>query len=676
MLLTRISILLFALFFACGSYGQVMPDTVRQIDSVAVLKGRAQINSVDGLRLSVSQIEAMPKMMGMADPLKAVRFLPGFGNGGDANGGLFYRGLSSSNNGYYYNGVEVHNPSHLFGLFPVFNTQVLREVQVHSLVAPGRYLGKLSGYIDMESDWRIGDTTIVKGDLSLLHGGLGARVERDSSWMLELFGRNTFMNRTLWPVARKVMADQEGLRYDLYDLNMNAMLQAGRNRFKVFAYTGRDQASFGLYDNTVANKMNWGNAVMGASQQVELSAAWGLENRVGYSEYGADIVFDFLGDSFSMTSRQRNLTISSTLSWATTRGDVETGIVYSQEGLSTQMEQVPVVEQRGGYSSRQRIGKYFVRNKYRWSDKLETDVALHTSLLSSVSSKLFVHPTLLLVYHPFAGHSLSAGAAMGFQPTHQIAISSINLPVDYVVHSSDDHGVSNIKELSGGYRYTRGGVEFSIDGYYRWLSGLKEFDGNIIELHKEQDLNRGIISGHGRTYGVDLFTKVSRGRNYLTVNYGYSRSFRQFDDINRGGWYRYIYDRPHNLSVVNAYRLSSKVSLSASFVYSSGSAYTPTIGLYHFNNSILAEYGAKNSARADAYHRLDLGMEYLLNEGKRSRQKLGVSIINVYNRTNPIYKYLTYQRGYLEEFGSFKMIQKDGAYLPLMPSITYSIEFL
>lgn len=676
MLLTRISILLFTVFVVRCGYGQVIPDTLRRIDSVEVLKSRAQINRIGGLHLSVQQIEAMPKMMGMADPLKAVRFLPGFGNGGDANGGLFYRGLSSSNNGYYYNGVEVHNPSHLFGLFPVFNTQVVREVQVHSLVSPGRYLGKLSGYIDVESDWRMGDTTIVKADLSLLHWGLGARVERDSSRMLEIFWRNTFMNRTLWPVAQKLLADQEGLRYDLFDLNMNAMLLSGRNRLKMFAYTGRDQARFDLYDNTVANRMRWGNIVVGASHHLAFSSVLELDNRIGYSQYDADVLFDFLGDNFSMNSGQRNLNLNSTLTWSTGRGHVETGFVYALEGLSTQMKQVPAPEPDKGYSSRQHIGKYFVNNKHRWSDKLETNIGVNASLLSTVADKLLVHPALSLVYYPMAGHSLFGGASMGFQPTHQIAISSINLPIDYVVHSSGDHAIAKIKELSTGYRYTKGAVEFSLDGYYRWLSGLKEFDGNIIELHKRQDLNRGIISGDGRTYGVDLFTKVSWPRNYLTINYGYSRSFRQFEDINRGGWYRYIYDRPHNLSVLNSYVLSPKISLSASFVYSSGSAYTPTLGLYHFNNAILAEYGAKNSARMDAYHRLDLGMEYLFKQGKGSRQKLGVSIINVYNRINPIYKYLSYERGYLEEFGAFKMRQKDGAYLPLMPSITYSFELL
>jgi hypothetical protein len=111
-------------------------------------------------------------------------------------------------------------------------------------------------------------------------------------------------------------------------------------------------------------------------------------------------------------------------------------------------------------------------------------------------------------------------------------------------------------------------------------------------------------------------------------------------------------------------------------MYNSGSAYTPTIGMYYFGNSVLAEYGAKNSARMAAYHRLDASLNWLLNKTSKCRQTLGVSIINVYNRSNPIYIYQSYDRDYFQQNNAFKMIQKDGASLPLLPALTYSLELL
>lgn len=659
-------------------YGQSMLDTMQQIKTIEILKNKTQINQVNDLRLGVAQIESMPKMMGIADPLKAVRFLPGFGNGGDANAGLFYRGLSSSNNGYYYNGVEVHNPSHLFGLFPIFNTAVIKEVAVHHNVVPGQYVGKLSGYIDILSDWEVGDTTILRGDVSLFHLGIGARLERDSTRMLEVYWRNTFMNKTLWPVLAQLLDGQDKMSYDFYDLNVNISQRIGSNSFKFFGYTGSDKASFGLYEGNVDNSMLWGNAVMGLEHQFKLTNKAKIENRLGYSQYKANILFDFLGDDFSLDSRQRNLNINTTLSYHTDQGLLETGFLYTVDRLATKLQesQSNSTDVDNMYDSKQHIVKHFVNAKRYWTDRVHTDLSLNTVWISGVSRELSAYPALSTVYQLNARHAIFGGASVGFQPTQQIAITSIHMPIDYVIHSDKEHAIARIKELSTGYRYNHQQIEFSIDSYYRWLSGLKEFDGNIIELNKQRDMNSGIIEGIGITYGVDLFFKMSRSRNLLTANYSYSRSFRKFDQINQGGWYRYIYDRPHNLSVVNAYKLNERLSLSGSFVFSSGSAYTPTIGFYHFNNTILAEYGAKNSARTTAYHRLDIGLEYLLKKNRYTKQKLGFSIINAYNRSNPIYKYLTYERKYMEDYGAIKMLQKNGMFLPILPSITYSFELL
>ncbi len=51
-------------------------------------------------------------------------------------------------------------------------------------------------------------------------------------------------------------------------------------------------------------------------------------------------------------------------------------------------------------------------------------------------------------------------------------------------------------------------IEYSIDVYYRWLSGLKEFNGNIISLNESNDIASGIENGNGVTYGADFFARL------------------------------------------------------------------------------------------------------------------------------------------------------------------------
>ncbi len=41
---------------------------------------------------------------------------------------------------------------------------------------------------------------------------------------------------------------------------------------------------------------------------------------------------------------------------------------------------------------------------------------------------------------------------MAYQPIHQVGLTNINLPVDYVIHANRNLSVSKIREASGGYR--------------------------------------------------------------------------------------------------------------------------------------------------------------------------------------------------------------------------------
>ncbi|MGN6420840.1 MAG: hypothetical protein ACTHMC_25240 [Pseudobacter sp.] len=425
--------------------------------------------------------------------------------------------------------------------------------------------------------------------------------------------------------------------------------------------------------------MEWGNLVMGITHTAVLRRNLQWENNLGYSKYDTRVAFDLYGEEFALANHQKTLTINSTLTYRKSRRSVETGFLYLIDDLGTALLNQGQAAQSGGnvrYKSNQHLFKYFLNASTPLSEKFELSGSLNLSTVSAVERPFFINPAVSLSWLMDARNTFFGSFSMAYQPIHQVGLTNINLPVDYVIHADRNLTVSKIREASGGYRHAGARIEYSIDVYYRWLSGLKEFNGNIVSLQESNEISSGIENGNGVTYGADFFARLNTPRNYFTINYSYSRSFRKFDAINNGGWYKFIYDRPHNLSIVNSYKITPRISCSISFMYNSGSAYTPTVGMYYFGNSILAEYGDKNSARMEAYHRLDAGVSWLLKKTSKSRQTLGISIINIYNHSNPIYIYQSYDRDYFKKNNAFKMIQKDGASLPFLPAITYSLELL
>ena len=143
---------------------------------------------------------------------------------------------------------------------------------------------------------------------------------------------------------------------------------------------------------------------------------------------------------------------------------------------------------------------------------------------------------------------------------------------------------------------------------------------------------------------------------------GYTLSFirHQFDELNFGKEFWAKYDRRHDLSMVAIYRLSPRITLSGTWVYGTGNALTipqatyassvhnpgtspfgiPTISGVSSQQSYfreLPDYGERNNFRAEAFHRLDVGVQFHKIMKKGHERTWEFSIYNLYNRKNPYY---------------------------------------
>ena len=84
--------------------------------------------------------------------------------------------------------------------------------------------------------------------------------------------------------------------------------------------------------------------------------------------------------------------------------------------------------------------------------------------------------------------------------------------------------------------------------------------------------------GKGNSYGVEFFAKKNTGRLTGWFSYTLSKTTQTFAELNYGNPFPFTYDRRHNLSLVATYEISERWSVSADFVFRSGSAYTLPAG--------------------------------------------------------------------------------------------------
>jgi len=116
-----------------------------------------------------------------------------------------------------------------------------------------------------------------------------------------------------------------------------------------------------------------------------------------------------------------------------------------------------------------------------------------------------------------------------------------------------------------------------------------------------------------------------------------SKTEKKIDGINKNNWYPATYDRPNDVSVVISYDLSERISLGATWVYSTGSAVTFPTGKFEYGNLYVPVFSSRNGYRMPDYHRLDISATLKRKDkpDKKWDWDLNLSIYNAYGRKNP-----------------------------------------
>ncbi len=183
--------------------------------------------------------------------------------------------------------------------------------------------------------------------------------------------------------------------------------------------------------------------------------------------------------------------------------------------------------------------------------------------------------------------------------------------------------------------------QFSAETYYKWYKNAAAFEDGLHN-YLVSNLEAFVATGEGRSYGLELMLKKPSGRLNGWLSYNLGRSEKQVDCINKGRWFASMFDKTHDITAVLCFKLLENLSLSATFLYSTGNAITLPEAFYRIEGIPFPYWEGRNKYRLPSYHRLDFGVKYdlgilknLLNKYNRNLKiSLELSGYNVYNRRN------------------------------------------
>ena len=234
-----------------------------------------------------------------------------------------------------------------------------------------------------------------------------------------------------------------------------------------------------------------------------------------------------------------------------------------------------------------------------------------------------------------AQHNLKIGYSRTSQDVHAISNGASGMPFSRYLMSSNIVKPEQANQVSLGWTgITRNGAyDFSAETYYKTIDNVYDFrDGKFF--FSEIEVERIILGGKGRAYGLELCAHKNDGPLTGWISYTLAWSENKIEGINGGRWYTASNDRRHDLSIVGMYQLSPCWDVAATWHYNTGQALSAPTAKYDMFGNTFYSYSERNSYRAPACHRLDISANYTRKHGKATHI-WSFGVYNAYNRYNP-----------------------------------------
>ncbi len=685
---------------------------------------RVQMSQVD---VSAAQIKRAPALLGETDVLKTLQLLPGVSGGTEGTAGLYVRGGSPDQNLVLLDGVPVYNVSHVLGLFSVFNADAIKGVTLTKGGFPARYGGRLSSVVEVNMRDGHREEWHAEGAVGMLMSRLTVDGPVGDKTRVLISGRRTYYDLVSIPLVAIVNSRDKSqktrLQQNFYDLNLKVRhdLDAA-NTLYLSAYTGGDVFGTSVrqqLDSTdyekFAGSTRWGNTIGALRWNRELGARAFANLTATYSRYGIRFLNAYEGIDDGEFERVE-IDYRSGIEDLGLRYDVSfvpnplhqwrfgAGLIhhtYSPGASQYRLDFAdvePLDTMLGRPNTTGLEGFAYAEDEWRLSPKLSANFGLHASAFHTDTSTFgSLQPRISLRYRTDGGLAYKASFATMAQYINLLTSEALSLPTDlWIPTTARIRPQSSWQAAAGVAKVWQERYELSAEVFYKHMANVVSYlpGATFAGFRPEESFDEVVTQGTGEVYGLELFAQRKVGRTTGWLGYTLSWNTRQFADINAGQRFPYRYDRRHDVSLLVSHRFNDRVTLSGSWIYATGNAYT--LPRYQVNTDLRYDrdrftserYGdgwrgtqlnqsiSKNDYRLSATHRLDLSVALSKPKrfGKRTGERTWVwGVYNAYFHRNPVY--VRPARRLDEATGKETREYVEYSLLPIIPSVSYQFKF-
>jgi hypothetical protein len=668
-------------------------EVVIKVDSNKSID-RMFLEPVSTVDLNVEQINNIPRLVS-ADLFRALQTLPGIQSLSDFSSSLYVRGGTPDQNLYLVDGTEVYNPEHAFGLFSVFNTSGIKNVELSKGGFGAEYGGRLSSVLNVTNIE--GDRNNFKGEVNLNLISASATLQSPLGSIGSISGsfRRTFIDQTYAKVINEIPD------YYFYDGNLKAYFDLGENDKLIFSfYGGKDRLNY-IFNKKLSNSVGfiyeWGNTTAGLNWLKVLSPDLVASFWVTVSGFNSN--FNFSDAGFAEKNNILDYTVKGNMEYYLDN-NISLKFGFENKILSGALnENIPgslinINMNRNQYTA------YLISN-YRPIEKLGIELGLRYNFFRSDINYQNLDPRFTIRYRLSELSNLKFSAGV----YHQYLTRIPRLFLTSIWTSADQYskGSSANHFILGYQREIDQILSLEIELFYKRYLNVYSFNQNYLTdiVPDYYNINgepvftqtKNLYSrGDSKSMGLEALLRKDFGALTGWIGYSYSFTRTETDGTNNNQYYYPRQDRTHTVNMItnlnitdlfdNLYGKSStnnsKWSFGMNFIYATGQPITIPGYTYYINQlpdwenskyNVNLYPSAINSARLPAYIRMDINITWEKNYGSWILAPY-LQIFNVGNRKN------TWFISYDAKLSNG--ITQDIIYnnmMPIVPSLGVNIKF-
>jgi ferric enterobactin receptor len=681
----------------------------------------ANRNDANVMKITPRKLEQLPSM-GERDIMRSFQLMPGISASNESSSGLYVRGGTPDQNLVLYDGFTVYHVDHLYGFFSAFNSNALKDVQLYKGGFESKFGGRLSSVTEITSKDGNQNKFNVGADLSLLSINFFTEIPIGKKFSSVIAYRRSYKSPLYNKIFKKFNTSSTATTTSIgggpggrrtqdtkvtsyfYDLNGKFTYRPTTNDVMSFSiFNGTDK----LDNSSTSQAPSFGEA--GSSMNmgaIDLTKYGNIGSSLKWSKkwndklYGNSILSYSNYYSDRNRSQERTMTDDDGVTTTTNSGIFENNDLKDYSIKSDYQLDLPNFSQLqfGGFGTyfdidysyaqsdtasilerhnKAVLGGGYLQSKIKLlKDKIQFVPGIRASYFET-TKQVYCEPRASISYNITNRLTIKGSTGKYYQFANRVTREDILSGSKDFWLLADDKSVpvsSSIHYIAG-LSYESSNYLFSAESYYKKIKNLTEYSlrFNLSPMGVSYDEN--FFNGYGDSKGIEFLAQKKSGDFNGWVSYTLGQARNHFD-VYSDTYYPANQDVTHEFKIVALYKYK-RWDFSATWIYATGRPYTAPSGAYSITllDGSTRDYftvTSKNGLRLPDYHRGDISANFKLLKGFKGDKKrrelgyIGVSLFNLYNRSNVWYKQYSIEDG--------EILETNIKYLGITPNLTLSLK--